>query len=207
MAGNFAEAEKTLVLCEKLCLTSCEEEGYNDEEIEQEAAFIRLQLAYCYHKQGRTKQAHQIYTNLIRIKSDDANIVAIASNNIAAINKDQNLFDSKKKMKLAVQEFNKNIMSRQAKTVYINNCLLLFYLNQTDNCLKACDKIEELWPKDKSIVTVIRAFVLHKDGRSDQAIEVLKTLVQKEERNKLFLQLAIIQILLDTVSYKQMTVF
>lgn len=160
----------------------------------------RLQLAYCYHKQGRTKQAHQTYTNLIRVKSDDAHMVAIASNNIAAINKDQNLFDSKKKMKSAVQEFNKNITSRQAKTVYTNNCLLLFYLNQTDNCLKACDKIEEIWPEDKSVVTVIRAFVLHKDGKSEQAIEVLKKLTQNEPQNKLFLQLAITQILLETVS-------
>lgn len=141
-----------------------------------------------------------MYANLIRIKSDDPGLIAIASNNVAAINKDQNLFDSKKKMKLALQEFNKRLTSVQAKTIYTNNCLLLYYLNQTENCLKFCDKVEALWPEDRSVVTVIRAFVLFKDGKPDEAINVLNKLTQKQPRHKLFLQLALTQILLDTVS-------
>lgn len=45
-AGNYAEAEKTLILCEKLCLHSCEEDGYSEEETEQEVAFIRCQFFF-----------------------------------------------------------------------------------------------------------------------------------------------------------------
>lgn len=100
-----------------------------------------------------------------------------------------------------MQEFNKRITTSYAKTVYINNCLLMYYLNQSDNCLKACDKVEQLWPEDKSVVTVIRAFVLHKDGKANQAINILNEASANEPQNKLLLQLAVIQILLDTVSF------
>lgn len=50
-------------------------------------------------RQGREKEAQTVYNQVLRSKPTDIGLVAVASNNLIAINKDQNIFDSKKRIK------------------------------------------------------------------------------------------------------------
>ena len=93
--------------------------------------FFRVQLAYCLQLQGREKEAQGIYTTALKRKPDDISLVAIASNNSVTINKDQNVFDSKKKMKSALSDgLEHKLTSRQRKNIALNQCLMLLYTNQ-----------------------------------------------------------------------------
>lgn len=96
-SGKYYEAEKKLKLCSKMCRESLEEDGANQDEIEEEMAIIKIQLAYCLQMQGNIKDASTIYSEFLKKKSKDTALVAVASNNSVVINKDQNVFDSKKK--------------------------------------------------------------------------------------------------------------
>lgn len=61
-------------------------------------------MAYCLQVQGREKEAQALYSSILKSKPSDIGLVAIASNNSVAINREQNVFDSKKKMKSATAD-------------------------------------------------------------------------------------------------------
>ncbi|XP_050314497.1 signal recognition particle subunit SRP72 [Anthonomus grandis grandis] len=193
--GNYIEAEKRLKQCEKLCREKFEaDDELTDEEIELELALINIQLAYVYHKQGRIKEAQTIYTTVLKLKDlNDIALQAVASNNIACINKDQNLFDSKKKMKVALNEsLIHKLPSTQRKYIALNNAILCYYMNHPDQCEKACQAVQSTWPELHLTVSVLRALNLVKADKVNEAISLLK----KEESNaesKLYVDLCIAQ--------------
>lgn len=106
LAGKqqFSEAEKKLRTSEKLCREFLEDDGATEEDIMDELAIIKVQLAYCLQMQGKSKEASTIYADALKHKTNDHALTAVASNNLVVINKDQNMFDSKKKMKVATSE-------------------------------------------------------------------------------------------------------
>ena len=129
--SNLIKAEKKLRTAEKMCRDSLEEDGMTEEEIEDELGIIRVQLGYCLQLQGREKEAQALYTMALKKRPDDIALVAVASNNIATLNKDQNVFDSKKRMKSATQDgLEHKLTYRQRKSIAYNQCLLALYTNQ-----------------------------------------------------------------------------
>lgn len=75
----YAEAEKKLRTSEKICRESLDE----DDDVENEVAIIKVQLAYCLQMQGKIKEATVIYTDALKHKTNDVALTAIASNTIA----------------------------------------------------------------------------------------------------------------------------
>ncbi|KFO19058.1 Signal recognition particle 72 kDa protein [Fukomys damarensis] len=67
-------------------------------EPQTELAIIHGQMAYILQLQGRTEEALQLYNQIIKLKPTDLGSLAVIANNIITINKDQNVFDSKKKL-------------------------------------------------------------------------------------------------------------
>lgn len=125
------EAEKKLRAAEKLCKEGLEEDGASEEEIENELGIIRVQLGYCLQLQGREKEAQALYTTVLKAKPDDIALVAVANNNLVCLNRDQNVFDSKKRMKSATHEnLEHKLTSRQRRSIAYNQCLLAFYTDQ-----------------------------------------------------------------------------
>lgn len=108
-----------------------EEDGASEEEIENELGIIRVQLGYCLQLQGREKEAQALYTAVLKVKPDDIALVAVANNNLVCLNKDQNVFDSKKRMKSATHEnLEHKLTSRQRRNIAYNQCLLAYYTDQ-----------------------------------------------------------------------------
>lgn len=85
--------------------------------------------------QGREKEAQAVYNAILKHKPDDIGLVAIVSNNSITLNRDQNVFDSKKKIRSATVGIGlqNKLTSRQRKAIHINQCLLSVYTNQVND--------------------------------------------------------------------------
>ncbi|CAH1153398.1 unnamed protein product [Phaedon cochleariae] len=190
---NYVEAEKKLRQCEKLCREVLEEDEATDEEIDIELALIRIQLGFVYQKLGRLKECQQLYTSNLKLKLDDIALMAVASNNIVCINKDQNLFDSKKKMKIAMNDqLTFKLPSKQRKFIALNNAIFNYYINQSDQCEKACKIIDSNWPEMHLQTVILRALNLIKSEKVKDAIELLRSAKTKDDN--LYINLCIAQI-------------
>ncbi|KAK4871554.1 hypothetical protein RN001_015678 [Aquatica leii] len=195
--GQYSDAEKKLKLCEKLCRSSLEDDGASEEEIEIELALMRIQLAYVYQKQGKIKEAQQLYSASLKLKLDDAALIAVASNNVVVINKDQNVFDSKKKMKAATSEsLIHKLPSKQRRQIALNNAILMYYTNNFDQCNKLCKNIEETWPKLALKARVTHALSLTRSENFNKAIDLLNKYEPKTHEEKLYVKLVMVHLLL-----------
>ncbi|KAJ8670497.1 hypothetical protein QAD02_001756 [Eretmocerus hayati] len=194
--SNLIKAEKKLKTAEKMCKDSLEEDGMTEEEIEDELGIIRVQLGYCLQLQGREKEAQALYAAALKKRPDDIALVAVASNNIATLNKDQNVFDSKKRMKSATQEgLEHKLTSRQKKSIAYNQCLLALYTNQGEQCQTLCNKFMKDYPDMIVEAVTIQAVQLAREGKAKEAVKLLNE--QAKGENYLSIKLACLQLLLN----------
>ncbi|OXU27091.1 hypothetical protein TSAR_008396 [Trichomalopsis sarcophagae] len=194
--SNLVKAEKKLRTAEKLCRDSLEEDGMTEEEIEDELGIIRVQLGYCLQLQGREKEAQALYTAALKKRPDDIALVAVASNNVATLNKDQNVFDSKKRMKSATQDgLEHKLTSKQRKSIAYNQCLLALYTNQGEQCQSLCKKFIQDYPDMSIEATTVQAVQLAREGKAKEAV----TLLDKQAKGEHYLptKLACVQLLLS----------
>ena len=79
-------------------------------------------------------------------RPSDVGLGAVLSNNIVSVNKEQNVFDSRRKMKAATSEnIRSKLTAAQKQTIAVNQCLLHMYSNQVsldmddfkESCLSA----------------------------------------------------------------------
>ena len=158
-------------------------------------------MAYTYQKQGRIREAQQLYLNSLKLKIEDIALTAIACNNIVVINKEQNIFDSKKKMKTAINEQSNNkLLSNQRKCIALNNILLHYYTNQFDQCKKLCSTVEQEWPDLVVYASIVESLTYIKEDNYIKALELLSKCVTVNETDKLYLQLVCVHLWLIQVS-------
>jgi signal recognition particle subunit SRP72 len=163
--------------------------------------FYRVQQAYCLQMLGREKEAQSIFTAALKQKPNDTGLVAIASNNMVVINKDQNVFDSKKKMKSATLEgLEHKLTSRQRKNIALNHCLLALHTNQGEQCQQMCEKLVAAYPDMGAEAALIRAVQLTKDGKAKEAAGILDEESKQHLEKKLEMKLAAVQLLLAEVT-------
>lgn len=190
------EAEKKLRAAEKLCKESFEEDGTSEEEIENELGIIRVQLGYCLQLQSREKEAQALYTTVLKAKPNDIALVAVANNNLVCLNRDQNVFDSKKRMKSATHEnLEHKLTSRQRRNIAYNQCLLAFYTDQGEQCHQLCNNFAKDHPTLAADAIFIKAVQLSKEGKAKEAARLLIEHAVGEK--ELPMKLASVQVLLS----------
>merc|ERR1711997_635215 len=87
-------------------------------------------------KQGRDKEAQTIYNQVLKNRPSDIGLVAVANNNLLTINRDQNIFDSKKRIKAAtVEGLELKLTSAQRGAIARNNAPLHYILEKADSVL------------------------------------------------------------------------
>ncbi|XP_058808027.1 signal recognition particle subunit SRP72 isoform X2 [Phymastichus coffea] len=193
--ANLLKAEKKLRAAEKMCRDSFEEE-MTEEAIEDEIGIIKVQLGYCLQLQGREKEAQVLYASAVKKRPDDIALAAVANNNIATLNKDQNVFDSKKRMKSATQDgLEHKLTSRQRKSIAYNQCLLALYTNQSEQCQSLCKKLMKEYPEVTKKAATVLAVQLAKEGKAKEAVKLLEK--QAEGEHYLPIKLACVQLLLS----------
>lgn len=85
-------------------------------------------MGFTTQLQGRTAESQQIYQRVLKQKPGDVALLAIAANNSAVINGAQNVFDSRRKLKMArtvIDENESKFTSKQKKVLLVNQCLFL----------------------------------------------------------------------------------
>ena len=104
--------KKSLEMCE----TSMKEEDESQEDIEKETAVIKIQMGFALQMQGKEKDASALYNAVLRFKPDDIAVSAVVNNNLLCLNGDQNIFDSKKRIKAATAEGTEQKSSQKLKS-------------------------------------------------------------------------------------------
>lgn len=118
--------------------------------------------------------ANHIWLHLI-FRPTDAALLTVVGNNIVTINKDQNVFDSKKKMKTALSELNDSKLSRvQKRSIVFNNCLLLMHTNQGDACRKQLTQFKNNFPEAIADAVLIEAALLCKEKKFAEAQQLFE---------------------------------
>uniref|UniRef100_A0A8C7E2J0 Signal recognition particle subunit SRP72 n=1 Tax=Naja naja TaxID=35670 RepID=A0A8C7E2J0_NAJNA len=169
--GRLNEAMKMLQKAEDLCRQSLSEDF---EDIEAELAIIHGQMAYILQLQGHTEEALQLYNQIIKLKPTDVGLLAVIANNIITINKDQNVFDSKKKVKLTNAEGVEHKLSKkQLQAIEFNKALLAMYTNQADQCRKLASGLQ-LQSPEHLLPVLIHAAQLCREKQHTKAIELLQ---------------------------------
>ncbi len=175
--GKFKEAEKALkksvVMCEEFLR---EEDDVEDADVEEETAILKAQLAYAVQMQqsGREKEAQGLYNAVLRAKPDDPGLAAVVANNLIAINKDQNIFDSKKRIKVATAEGVEHKLTFSARrTIARNHAVLAMTTNQVDLCRTLLKELKDKFNFDAGEADLIEAGVLSRAGKVKEAIEVI----------------------------------
>ncbi|XP_068630412.1 signal recognition particle subunit SRP72 [Battus philenor] len=173
MRGKYNEAVPVLKQAEQACIESVVDDGGTEEEAKEEAAIIRVQHAYCLQQMGREKEAANIYQNVLKEKPSDQALVAIASNNLVVVNRDSNVFDSRKRMKAAAAEgLEHKLNSRQRASIVYNQAILAIYSNQPDFCKQCCVKLSRDLGQERR-AALVEASSLVKEGKRPQAVALL----------------------------------
>lgn len=206
LAGKkkFTEAEKKLRQCEKMFLESLEEEGgAEDQSSKEQLTMIRVQLAYCLQMQGKIKEASIIYAEALKQKSSDTATVAVSSNNSVVINKDQNVFDSKKKIRAAMTDSCEHVLnSRQKRAIALNNCLLTLLTSHTDQSQTTISKLIQIYPNIEFEALLIRVSQIAKEKNFKEAIDLLQKFADSHPKEQIAAKFAIVQVLLLSVSFE-----
>lgn len=197
--AKYADALQKLVQAEELCKKSLEEDDVPEDEIEEELAIVRTQLGYAKQRLGFPDQAMKLYNLTLKQRPSDNAIIAVAANNIVTINKDQNVFDSKKKIKMALAEgLDSKLTSQQRRAIALNHCLLLYHTAQLDQCLKAVSTLEKNFTNAADEAVLLRAATMHcKEKQLDKAVQLLKEYAEHHPSESLLISLTLAQLLLS----------
>ena len=195
--GEYNSAEEKLKIAEELCKKTLEENDATEEEIESELAVIRIQHGYVLQLLGKSDRALKMYNQVLKNKPSDLAIAAVACNNIVTINKDQNVFDSKKKIKTAISDsLEFKLTSKQRQAIAVNNCLLLLHTNQIDQCRRSIQSLAKNFPSSAAEAALLSAALHCKEKKVQKAVDVLKEFAENHPDQSLVLSFTLAQLLL-----------
>uniref|UniRef100_G1N8W6 Signal recognition particle subunit SRP72 n=1 Tax=Meleagris gallopavo TaxID=9103 RepID=G1N8W6_MELGA len=179
----------------ELCRQSLSEDSdVTEEDIEAELAIIHGQMAYIMQLQGRTEDALQLYNQIIKLKPTDVGLLAVIANNIITINKDQNVFDSKKKVKLTNAEGVEHKLSKkQLQAIEFNKALLAMYTNQAEQCRKLSASLQSQSP-EHLLPVLIQAAQLCREKQHTKAIGLLQDFAEQHPANAAEIKLTMAQL-------------
>nr|XP_005511034.2 signal recognition particle subunit SRP72 [Columba livia] len=193
--GKLNEAMKKLQKAEELCRQSLSEDSdVTEEDIDAELAIIHGQMAYIMQLQGRTEDALQLYNQIIKLKPTDVGLLAVIANNIITINKDQNVFDSKKKVKLTNAEGVEHKLSKkQLQAIEFNKALLAMYTNQADQCRKLSASLQSQSP-EHLLPVLIQAAQLCREKQHAKAVGLLQDFADQHPASAAEIKLTMAQL-------------
>ena len=183
----------------------------------------RVQLGYATQLQGRLSESQALYQTVLKQKPSDIAVQAIAANNSAVINGVQNVFDSRRKLKMArtvVEENEAKFTGKQKQILAINQCLFLGFtaqvhifsfkfrcrqfqqwkliFSQADQCRKAIEQLKKEYPGGLVDILLLQATLEFKANKLNDA---LATLASAKPDASLTAGLATLQLLLEKREY------
>ncbi|KAI9495305.1 hypothetical protein BDB00DRAFT_814071 [Zychaea mexicana] len=191
--GQLDEARKQLEAARKVCHDRLTEADMPQEEIDEELAVIATQLAYTYQRQGRVKDAMEIYQSVIDSGVSDASVKAIVNNNVVAIHQKKDLQDAAKKLKTATgKEVDARLKRYQKRVISMNESLLQLYTNKYDACRDSAQRLIQKYPENETLYLVLAA-ATYQQHKAEAAVDELKKYAEKNPKS-LALRFATIQV-------------
>ncbi|XP_068090365.1 signal recognition particle subunit SRP72 [Hyperolius riggenbachi] len=193
--GKLNDAMAKLREAEQLCRQSISEDtDLTEEDIDAELAIIHGQMAYVMQLQGSVEDALQLYNQIIKLKPTDVSLLAVVANNIITINKDQNVFDSKKKVKLTNAEgVEHKLFRKQLQAIEFNKALLSMYTNQAEQCRKLSTALQNQNP-EHLLPVLIQAAQLCREKQHTKAIELLQEFADQHPEHASQIKLTMAQL-------------
>lgn len=175
---------------------------YSMEELEDEMSAIRVQRAYALQLAGDMKAANQIYTQIVKKRISDHSVSAVASNNIISINKDKDIFDSRKRIKASTSDSAlKKMTSQQRSIVHFNKCLLAINTNQIEQARNYLQSLKKIEKNGNELVPLLELSIQRKnEGLGDCRQSLLDILSRHRDSPSISLTLA--QIALSTRQFE-----
>ncbi|KAK8733404.1 hypothetical protein OTU49_006623 [Cherax quadricarinatus] len=197
-AGRVNEALTKLQAAETSCRAYLtQDEATTEEEVNDEVAIIRVQQGHCMQLLGRDREALAVYNSVLKSKPEDPALLAIINNNLVSINRAANVFDSRKRMKTAMAPgLEHKLTSYQRSTIGLNHCLLAYHTNQDEVCRTEAQKLTEEYPQLTLEAKVIQAAQMGREGKLNEARDVLRQCAQDHQDKALYISLVATQILL-----------
>jgi len=188
--GDYEGAETELREAERICRESFEDDP---EALEEELVVIKTQLAFVLQMRGRTNEANNIYNSVLKQRDADQAVLAVASNNIVTLNRDQNIFDSKKKIKTATASgLNHKLVQKQQRAIAINHALILMYSGQGDQCRKIIKSLMEKGGQTEEALVLVLAASYLREKKNDEAISTLQEFISAN-KSSMRASLALVQ--------------
>lgn len=195
--GRAKEAEGMLQKAEELCRESLQEEEYTEDEIESELSVVRVQLGYALQAQNRVKEAMNQYSSVLKQKPSDTSHSVIASNNIIVLNRDRDVFDSKKKVKVLANEGSSKKLTRVQKLVILyNRCLFALQTNQLEQCRQLIGELKATHSSNEGAV-LAEVALLSREKKMSSCVELLESHLQAKPHSDLVLHATLAQLLLS----------
>ena len=170
-SGRGQEAEQVLKQAEEVCRNTLLDDDYTEEEIEEELSVVRVQVGYALQTQGRPKEALAVYNAILKQKPDDVSQTVIASNNVIVLNRDRDVFDSKKKIKVLANEgSSKRLTWLQKLSVLYNRCLFALHTNQLDQCRELITALKSAHPQS-GLTVLAEVALLNRERKTTVCIE------------------------------------
>jgi len=163
-AGDLAGAKVLLYNAIDWCRAVLEREEYSQEEIEDELALYRSQLAFILQSTGELQQAKDEYLNILKHKPTDRSLVAVISSNLASARDGEkmNLLDILKKMKVSVGEGQSlRLTQQQRRIVGMNRCLIQHELGKIEDALLDVRRLRDQFPMDVDLLLTEVALLSH----------------------------------------------
>ncbi|KAG0359007.1 hypothetical protein BC939DRAFT_450531 [Gamsiella multidivaricata] len=197
--GEYQQALKLLDEAKKVCREALKD--YDEDEIEQEMAILVVQTAYVYQLLGRVEQAREFYHTVLKIKALEVTVPAVAANNLVVIQKQDDLFDSNKKIKTATTKaLGVKFFSSQKRTIAMNELLLSLYQSKFVACRDSARQLLKSQP-DNDALYLILAATTYKQKKTAKALEELKEYATQRPES-VAIQFAIVQLeLLNAQDY------
>ena len=99
------------------------------------------------------------------------------------LNKDQNIFDSKKRIKAAtVEGLEHKLTSKHQAAIARNNALLAMYTNQVDLCKSLGDALLKESKISSEDMMKLNAGVLSRSGKAKEAVDILMKLYHSGDK-------------------------
>lgn len=176
---------------------------YSQEDLDEDLSSIRVQKAFTLQSLGDIKSAAKLYNMVLKQRLSDLAVNAIVCNNYISINKDKDLFDSKKKMKISSSENAfKKLTSRQKNIVSYNKCLLAVNTNQMEQANTYFKQMVSISGSESDeLLPLLELSMKHKNGSLKASKNDMLKLA-KENTNSISLIMSLAQVALITKHFE-----
>ena len=148
--------------------------------MEVELSILRLQGGYLKQLLGQHEAANQMYLSCVKSNPDDITQVAIASNNILVLNRDRDVFDSKKRVKALSDSSLSKLTSAQRQVVHFNLALFALALGQTGQAKELIGQLQQGVGQGSGLAALAEVALLCRQGQYGQGAEFLGRFVKEQ---------------------------